>query len=92
MEDQTERVRAAATRVQELEAELEASSDATVGADAVAEARALLHLWVDTVTGVVVAAANGRVSLIHANGRESRITSPDLPYLLSKPVGRKTDA
>ena len=87
MDDQTEKVRAATTRVQELEAELEAASDAAVTDEAVAELRAILHQWVDSVTGIVVAAANGRVSLIHANGRESRIASPDLPYLLSKPVG-----
>jgi hypothetical protein len=73
-------------RVTELEAELEASSDATTGGDALARAREILHRWVDSVAGVVATPGVGRVVLIHENGRESRIASPDLPALLSAPV------
>lgn len=73
-------------RVTELEAELEASSDAIVEADSLERARAILHRWVDTVTGVIATPGNGRAVLIHENGRESRISSPDLPVLLSVPV------
>lgn len=73
-------------RVTDLEAELEASSEATTGGDALARARAALHRWVDTVDAVIATPGVGRVVLIHANGRESRIASPDLPMLLSVPV------
>lgn len=77
---------AAADRVTQLEAELEASSDTTAGGDELTRARALLHEWVDSVTAVVATPGVGRVVLIHANGRESRIASPDLPALLAAPV------
>jgi hypothetical protein len=46
----------------------------------------VLHQWVDSVTAVVATPGVGRVVLIHENGRESRIASPDLPLLLSVPV------
>ncbi len=73
-------------RVTELEAELEASSNATTEGDALSRARELLHTWVDSVTAVVATPGVGRVVLIHANGSESRIASPDLPMLLAVPV------
>jgi hypothetical protein len=73
-------------RVTELESELEASSEATIGGDALARAREVLHGWVDSVTAVVATPGVGRVVLIHDNGTESRIASPDLPMLLSIPV------
>lgn len=76
----------AVERVTELESELEASSDATTEGDALARARAILHRWVDSVTAVVATPGVGRVVLIHENGRESRIASPDLPQLLAAPV------
>jgi hypothetical protein len=76
----------AADRVTQLEAELEASSNATTGGDELARVRAVLHQWVDSVTAVVATPGVGRVVLIHANGRESRIASPDLPTLLAAPV------
>jgi hypothetical protein len=41
---------------------------------------------VDSVTAVVATPGVGRVVLIHDNGSESRIASPDLPMLLSVPV------
>ena len=49
-------------------------------------ARAVLHAWVDSVTAVVATPGVGRVVLIHGNGTESRIASPELPMLLSVPV------
>lgn len=79
MEDQIDRIVG-------LEAELEAAGTVTTEAAALAEARAALHDWVDTVTGVVCSPGVGRVTLIHASGRESKIASPDLPFLLSRPV------
>jgi hypothetical protein len=87
MEDKQARaIEQVVERVTELESELEASSDATTGGEALARAREVLHRWVDSVTGVVATPGVGRVVLIHANGRESRIASPDLPLLLSVPV------
>jgi len=91
-EDRREAVDRAVERVTELEAELEASSDASTGGDALARTREVLHRWVDSVAAVVATPGVGRVVLIHENGSESRIASPDLPMLLSVPVswpGRK---
>ena len=73
-------------RITELESELEASAEATIGGEALIRAREVLHRWVDTVTAVVATPGVGRVVLIHENGSESRIASPDLPMLLSAPV------
>jgi hypothetical protein len=79
-------VEAIVDRVTELESELEAASDASTAGDQLARAREVLHRWVDSVTAVVATPGVGRVVLIHDNGRESRIASPDLPLLLSAPV------
>ncbi len=83
-------VREAAARVVELEAELENAGEASLGDAALAAARAVLHAWVDTAVAVVASPGTGRVALIHANGRQSSITSPELPFLLSRPAGRGT--
>ena len=80
------RAAAAADRVVQLEAELESASNATLAGDALERRRAILHRWVDSVTGVVASPGTGRVVLIHANGRESGISSPELPMLLADPV------
>ena len=85
MAEDDDRIRAAAERVINLDAELEAAGEASVESNAVAAARAVLHAWVDTVVGVVASPGVGRVSLIHANGRQSGIASPELPFLLSRP-------
>ena len=85
-EKQASAVAVAIERITELESELEASAEATTGGDQLARARELLHQWVDSVTAVVATPGVGRVVLIHANGSESRIASPDLPMLLSAPV------
>lgn len=79
-------IKEAVERVTELESELEASSEATTGGDQLARAREVLHRWVDSVTAVIATPGVGRVVLVHDNGRESRIASPDLPLLLSVPV------
>ena len=81
-----DRIGEATSRIVELEAELEAAGDATTEVDAMADMKRELHAWVETVTAVVVTPGVGRVVLIHDNGRESRIASPDLPMRLSKPV------
>lgn len=79
-------VEEAAARVIELEHELEAAGSAATGGDELAFSRERLHEWVETVVGVVASPGVGRVTLIHANGRESKIASPDLPFLLSRPA------
>lgn len=81
----TPTVEDAANRVIELEHELESAGEASMG-DALAFSHERLHEWVDTVVAVVASPGVGRVTLIHANGRESKIASPDLPFLLSKPA------
>lgn len=83
---QTSAIDEAIERVTELEAELEASSNATTSGDALARAREILHRWVDSVTAVVATPGVGRVVLMHENGTESRIASPELPMLLAVPV------
>lgn len=85
-DDTTDALQTALDRVVQLEAELESSGEVKTAADVLTEARAALHEWVETVTGVVSSPGVGRVMLIHANGRESKIASPDLPFLLSRPA------
>lgn len=81
-----DRIDEATARVVDLEAELEASGTTTREAQALARVRGLLHDWVDTVSAVVATPGVGRVVLIHENGSESRIASPELPFLLAVPV------
>lgn len=81
-----DRVGEATSRIVELEAELEAAGDATTGEAEIVGLKQILHDWVESVTAVVATPGVGRVVLIHRNGRESRIASPDLPMLLSKPA------
>lgn len=76
----------AVERVLELESELEASGEAKLEGDAVDAAKEGLHKWVDTVVGVVASPGVGRVLLIHEDGSESKVASPNLPFLLSKPA------
>ncbi|MFT4026423.1 MAG: hypothetical protein QM676_06445 [Novosphingobium sp.] len=80
------RIDEAAARVIELEAELEASGTATTQSGRLDFARAALHEWVDSVVAVVASPGVGRVTLIHANGNESKIASPELPFLVTPPV------
>ena len=76
----------AVERTIELESELEAGGEATLEGEAVAAARQELHKWVDTVVGVVASPGVGRVMLIHQDGAESKVSTPNLPFLLSKPA------
>lgn len=80
------RIESATSRVIELEAELEASGSATTEEAALARAKEVLHAWVDSVTAVVATPGVGRATLIHKDGTESRIASPDLPFKLALPV------
>lgn len=84
--DKDEQIREAAERVLQLEAELEAEGDAKTGGDELAQSRALLHQWVDSVTAVISSPGVGRVTLIHADGTQTKIASPSLPFLLSRPA------
>ena len=88
MADNSEdRVREATERVIELEAELEASGHATSDDTALAFAREALHRWVDSAIQVVATPGLGRVTLIHADGRRSSISSAELPFQVARPVG-----
>lgn len=87
-DDQSHTAQEAADRVVEFAEELEASADASLGGSSLAAARAALHQWIDEMTGVVVAPALGRVTIIHPNGRQSTIASPDLPFTMSVPLDK----
>ncbi len=88
-DDQADETRASeaidpiADRVLKLAEELEASGDVKAGAQAMEHARAALHRWIDDATGFVSLPAFGRVTVIHPNGRQSSIQSPDLSYSMS---------
>ena len=84
-DDQAASSKATADRVIELEEEVEASGYLVEG-DALQEARAILHKWVDEMTGVVVSPGLGRVTVIHGGGRPSTISSAELPFIMSKPI------
>jgi hypothetical protein len=83
---QSKTTRAAADRAVEMAEEVEASGQASVGGADLQAARAILHRWIDDMTGVVIAPGLGRVTIIHPDGRVSTISSPDLPFAMSKPV------
>lgn len=82
----TKDIDAAVERALELGAEVESAGEAQTGDEALAFTRAQLHEWVDTVVGVVINAGLGRVTLIHADGRQSGIASNLLPFKLSQPA------
>ncbi len=81
-----ENIQSAVDRVLGLEAELESAGNATTKTAELTDAKSVLRDWVDTVVAVVASPGVGRVTLIHANGNETSIASPDLPFLLSKPA------
>jgi hypothetical protein len=84
-DDRKARIRAATDRVLELAEEVEAHGHAMED-DALETGRAALHAWIDTMTGVAVTPAFGRVTLIHENGSQSTISSSDLAYAMSRPA------
>lgn len=75
-----------AERVVALEAELESAGEVSLEEAALAFSRAALHNWIDGVVGVVSSPGVGRVTLIHKDGSQSSISSPILPFLLSRPA------
>jgi hypothetical protein len=76
-------VQDAVDRALDLAEEIETHA-AAVDPDALDQAKAAVHAWVDEATSVVVNAALGRVTLVHPDGRSSSITSADLPFRLSR--------
>ncbi len=86
--DQPDHARETADRVVEFAEEVEASADASLGGSSLDAARAALHKWIDAMSAVVVAPALGRVTIIHPNGSQSTISSPDLPFIMSAPLPR----
>jgi hypothetical protein len=92
MAEEHEDARLSATeRVLKLEEEVEASGEPVLDNEALAAARSVLHDWIDSVVATVVSPGLGRVTLVHANGSQSTITSPDLPFAMSKPVSQKAE-
>jgi hypothetical protein len=75
-----------AERVVALEAELESAGEVSLADAELARCKAVLHEWVESVVGVVAAPGVGRVSLIHADGNQSGISSRTLPFALSRPA------
>ena len=82
----TKATREAADRAVEMAEEVESAGHASTSGSDLESARATLHKWIDEMTGVVVAPGIGRVTVIHPNGRTSTISSPDLPFTMSKPI------
>jgi hypothetical protein len=76
-------LRARAERVVALAEELEVSGEVSLEEAALKRDRAALHAWVDTAVGVVLTPGFARVSLIHANGKQSTISSWDLCLAMS---------
>ncbi len=89
--NQADEAQIVAERVLKLADELEASADVKVAGIGLADARAALHRWIDTATGFVVTPAFGRVTIIHDKGRQSTISSAELPYAMSIPINPRTD-
>lgn len=84
--DEPNPVETATEKVIALEAELEAAGEAKTGGEELAQSRAVLHEWVESVVAVVCSPGVGRVTLIHRDGAQSKIASPTLPFLLSRPA------
>jgi hypothetical protein len=78
-----EKIKTTADRIVELGAELEAPGHAALEDASVVKARAVLHLWVDEMKGIVVNPALGRVTVIHDSGSASSIASADLAFQMS---------
>jgi hypothetical protein len=84
--DNKQAVGEAMERALQLEEELEVSGTVTSDGNSLAYAKAALLKWVDSVVGVAAAPGSGRVTLIHANGLRSLISSSELPYQVTLPV------
>jgi hypothetical protein len=81
--DKESKIKATAERIIELDKEVEASSHAATDEPSLVRAREVLHQWINTMQGVVVNPANGRVSVIDANGYAASIASSDLAFKMS---------
>lgn len=81
--DEQNQVKASADRIVGLATEVEASSHAALDEASLAQARAVLHQWVDALKGIVVSPAFGRVTLIHDDGQASTIASSELAFRMS---------
>lgn len=84
--DENDSVGSRAARVVALDAELESAGEVAIADEALRHSRQALHAWVDTVAAVVSSPGVGRVTLIHADGSQSGIASPSLPFRLSRPA------
>ena len=84
-DSRSDAIREAAERALTIEQEVESAGEATLDAFDVDHAKASIHEWVDTIVGLVCAPGTGRVTLIHENGHESTVSSPDLPFLICRP-------
>lgn len=90
MEDeQSENTRALAGRVIALAEELEVSGEISLQEAELKRDRDALHAWIDSAVGVVLTPGFARVSLIHANGKQSTISSWELCLSLSDLRNRK---
>jgi hypothetical protein len=78
-----EKIRSAADRIIGLGDELEAPGHAALGEASLVKAREVLHRWVDSMKGIVVNPALGRVSVIHESGSAASIASADLAFSMS---------
>jgi hypothetical protein len=78
-----QKIQTTADRIVELEAELETAGHAMLENAEVIKAREVLHRWVDSMEGVVVNPALGRVTVIGEGGSASSIASADLAFQMS---------
>jgi hypothetical protein len=79
-------IEAQAGRIVALEAELESAGEVSLAQVELERLRLILHDWVESVAAVVASPGVGRVTLIHADGSQSGITSRSLPFLMTRPA------
>ena len=72
--------------VEDMAEEVTAFADTASGGAELADAKALMHAWIDEASAIVTIPALGRVALVHPSGVQSTIISPELPFRMSKPV------
>ena len=77
------KIKETAERIVELGKEVEAPGHAATDEASLARAREVMHQWIDSVKGVVVNPAMGRVTVIDEAGRPSSIASADLAFRMS---------
>jgi hypothetical protein len=77
------KIKETADRIVELGKEVEAPGNAATDEPSLVRAREVLQQWIESVKGVVVNPAMGRVTVIDANGYASSIASADLAFKMS---------